>query len=134
MYLADDDVACLACLRLKSRLSACYGVSGGLYLFFLDQLATAGPEIGDPYAAPPQPRSYLAAIEKQPRKLRIAFTTKRFDGEACDPECKAATQAAATLCEKLGHHVEEGMPQVSGDDIGDARLIAASSLTMIIDS
>jgi len=95
--------------------------------------ATAGPEIGDPYAAPPQPSSYLAAIKRQPRKLRIAFTTKRFDSEACDPECEAATQAAATLCEKLGHHVEEGMPQLSGDEIGDAGLIAASSLTMIID-
>jgi Asp-tRNA(Asn)/Glu-tRNA(Gln) amidotransferase A subunit family amidase len=42
--------------------------------------ATAGAEIGDPYAA-----------------------SKRLDSEACDPECKAAIQVAATLCEKLGH-------------------------------
>jgi amidase len=96
--------------------------------------ATAGPEIGDPYAAPPLPGSYLAAIKKKPRKLRIAFTTKRFDGEAFDPECKAATEAAARLCAKLGHRVEEAMPQVSPGDIRPNFLpIWASGLTMVVD-
>jgi amidase len=64
--------------------------------------ATAGVEIGDPYAAPPVPGSYLAATKKKPKKLRIAFATKRFSGEPLDPECKAATEAAAKLCAKLG--------------------------------
>lgn len=95
--------------------------------------ATAGSEIGEPYAAPPQPSSYLAAIKRKPGKLRIAFTTKRLDGEACDPECKAAAEGAATLCEKLGHHVEDGAPQVSIDDIGDPGPIFASNLTMTVD-
>jgi len=80
--------------------------------------ATAGPEIGDPYAAPPAPGSYLAATKRKPKKLRIAFATKRLGGEAFDPECKAATEAAAKLCAKLGHHIEESLPQVSPDDIG----------------
>jgi amidase len=96
--------------------------------------ATAGPEIGDPYAAPSPPGSYLAATKKKRRKLRIAFATKRFDGAAFDPECQAATEAAARLCAKLGHDVEEGMPQVS---IGDFRAnflsIWASGLTMLAD-
>jgi amidase len=97
--------------------------------------ATAGPEIGDPYAAPPAPRSYLAASKRKPKKLRIAFATKRFDAEAFDPECKAATEAAAKLCEKLGHRVEEGMPQVSPGDLrANLRPIWASGLTMLIDS
>jgi len=96
--------------------------------------ATAGPEIGDPYAAPPAPGSYLAAIRKKPKRLRIAFSTTRLSGGAIDPECKAATEAAAKLCEKLGHHVEEGMPQVSTDDIGaNFAPIWASGLTMTID-
>jgi amidase len=95
--------------------------------------ATAGPEIGDPYAAPPPPSSYLAAIKRNLKKLRIAFTTKRLNGEAFDPECKAATTAAANLCEKLGHHVEEGMPQVSGDIGANFSPIWSSGLTMIID-
>ena len=96
--------------------------------------ATAGPEIGDPYAAPPAPDSYLAATKRKPKKLRVAFATKRFDGGAFDPECKAATEAAAKLCEKLGHRVEEGMPPVSPDDLSaNFPLIFASGLTLVIE-
>ena len=95
---------------------------------------TAGPETGDPYAAPPAPGSYLAATKRKPRKLRIAVATKRFEGEAFDPECKAATEAAATLSEKLGHHVEEGMPPVSSNDLStNFPPIFASGLTLVID-
>jgi len=96
--------------------------------------ATAGPEVGDPYAAPPAPGSYLAATKQKPKRLRIAFTTKRLDGEAVDLECKAATEAAAKLCEKLGHYVEEGTPRVLSDDIGaNFSPIWASGLTMVVD-
>jgi len=95
--------------------------------------ATAGPEIGDPYAAPPSPGSYLAAVKKKPKKLRIAFATKRLDGAAFDAECKAATEAAATLCERLGHHVEEGLPPVPGDIGANFSAIWASGLTMLVD-
>jgi amidase len=94
--------------------------------------ATAGPEIGDPYAAPPPPGSYLAATKKKPNKLRIAFATKRLDGGAFDPECRAATEAAAKVCAKLGHEVEEGMPQVP-DFEGNFLPIWASGLTMVVD-
>jgi amidase len=96
--------------------------------------ATAGPEIGDPYAAPPAPGSYLAATKKKPKKLRIAFATKRFDGAAFDLECKAATEAAAKLCEKLGHRVEEGLPPVPPADIrASFAPIWASGLAMTVD-
>jgi amidase len=97
--------------------------------------ATAGAEIGDPYAAPPASGSYLSATKRKPKKLRIAFATKRFSGEAFDPECKAATEAAAKLCAKLGHRVEEGMPPVSGGDISaNFPPIWASGLAMAVDS
>jgi amidase len=96
--------------------------------------ATAGPEVGDPYAAPPPPGSYLAAIKKKPKMLRIAFATKLFDGGAFDPECKAAVEAAAKLCAKLGHHVEEGMPAISTPFLASHFLpIWASGLAMLID-
>jgi amidase len=96
--------------------------------------ATAGPDIGDPYVAPPPPGPYLAAIKKKPKKLRIAFATKGLDGQPFDPECKAAAEAAAKLCAKLGHHVEEAMPQVSSMIISVNFLpIWASGLTMLID-
>jgi amidase len=83
---------------------------------------------------PPFLRPYLAAIKKKPKKLRIAFANKRLDGQPFDPECKAAAEAAAKLCEKLGHHVEESMPQVSPAIIGAHFLpIWASGLTMLVD-
>jgi amidase len=96
--------------------------------------ATAGPEAGDPYAAPPPPGPYLSAIKKKPKKLRIAFATKRLDGQPFDPECKAATEAAAKLCASLGHHVEESMPSISPLFVSANFLpIWASGLTMLVD-
>ncbi len=96
--------------------------------------ATAGPEVGDPYAAPSPPGPYLAALKKKPKKLRIAFATTGLDGQPFDPECKAAAEAAAKLCEELGHRVEEGMPQASPAIISVNFLpIWASGLTMLID-
>ncbi|NWH08819.1 MAG: amidase [Alphaproteobacteria bacterium] len=73
--------------------------------------ATAGPALGDPYAAPPAPKSYLSAMKKDPGRLRIAVATKRLDGEAFHPDCVAAVQHAAKLCRDLGHKVEEASPQ-----------------------
>jgi amidase len=98
--------------------------------------ATAGPEIGDPYAAPPPPGSYLEATKREPKRLRIAFTTTALDREV-DPECKAASEAAAKLCEKLGHHVEEGRPQLPADDETNFRTnfitIWATGLAMLVE-
>jgi amidase len=96
--------------------------------------ATAGPDTGDLYAAPPPPGSYLAAIKKRPKKLRIAFAATRLDGDALDPECKSAVESAAKLCARLGHDVEESMPQISPVGFAANFLpIWASGLTMLID-
>ena len=74
--------------------------------------ATSGAEIGDPYWAPPQKRPYLAEIGANPGRLRIAFTTKAWNGHAVDSECVAAVAGAAKLCESLGHHLEEASPAI----------------------
>lgn len=96
--------------------------------------ATAGPDTGDPYAAPPPPGSYLAIINKKPKKLRIAFTATRLDGDALDPECKAAAESAAKLCADLGHDVEESRPPISPVSFAANFLpIWASGRTMFID-
>ena len=71
---------------------------------------TAGPEPGDPYAAPPQERSFLEAITRPPRKLRIALMLKDHRGVELHPECLQAVQSAAKLCASLGHMVEEADP------------------------
>ena len=74
--------------------------------------ATAGPEIGDPYWAPPPKRSYQAEVGADPGTLRIAFTTKPWNLHEVDSECVDAVDEAAKLCEDLGHHVEEASPGI----------------------
>jgi amidase len=72
--------------------------------------ATAGPELGDPYYAPPQERPYVEEVGTDPGKLRIAFTARTATGTALHDDCIVAVKDAATLCEELGHHVEETAP------------------------
>ena len=75
--------------------------------------ATQGSIPGDPYWAPPAEKSYLDAMKRKPKKLRIAFSSKRLDGRPQHPDCLAAVKAAAKLCEKLGHDVEEATPDLN---------------------
>jgi len=65
---------------------------------------------GDPYAAAPPAGSYREAAGRDPRPLRIAYATRTFHGAPIDPEIVAATEAAARLCEELGHAVTEAAP------------------------
>jgi amidase len=73
--------------------------------------ATGGPDVGDPYWAPPPARSFLAEVGADPGRLRIAVATRAWNGEPVDPECLAAVESAAKLCESLGHHLEEARPE-----------------------
>ena len=78
--------------------------------------ATAGPVAGDPYWAPPRRGpSFAAAAEVPTHRLRIAVLTASPAGSEVHPDCVAATHAAATLCESLGHHLEEAVLDVDGD-------------------
>ncbi len=72
--------------------------------------ATQGPDLGAPYVAPPLHESFAAALRRDPRRLRVAFSTSSFTGRSIDPECRAAVERAAKLLEDLGHHVEEAAP------------------------
>ena len=73
---------------------------------FLD--LTAGPAVGDPYWAPPPPRSFLSALDER-RPLTIAVAYER-DGETVDPECSAKVAETAGLLRSLGHTVTEAAP------------------------
>jgi amidase len=74
--------------------------------------ATSGPDIGDPYCAPPPKRPYVNEVGADPGRLKIAFTTKAWNGQAVDPQCVDAVAGAASLCQSLGHHVEEASPAI----------------------
>ncbi|MGA8295224.1 MAG: amidase family protein, partial [Rhodoplanes sp.] len=95
---------------------------------------TAGPDIGDPYCAPPQPGRYLDAIAVPPRRLRIAFSVLDPFGQEIDPECRAAVINAAKLCADLGHEVEQGEPPIEvGKLASDFMSICVSGLAALID-
>jgi amidase len=80
----------------------------------LDAIAGAMP--GDPYTAPPPARPYAQAAASTPPRLRIGVLD-RVPGNAgtLDPECARGVRAAATLLERLGHHVEQAHPEALDD-------------------
>lgn len=69
--------------------------------------ATSGPDVGDPYWAPPPERPFLQEVGRNPGKLRIAFTAKAASGAPVHADCVKAVHEAARLCVSLGHEVEE---------------------------
>lgn len=68
---------------------------------------THGADPGAPFVLPEPSETYLKAIEKAPRTLRIGYTLDHWFGGNIHPDCIAAVKHALNLCEKLGHKVEE---------------------------
>ena len=81
--------------------------------------ATAGPAVGDPYFAPPPSRPFLEEVGAAPGRLRIALATEAFGGSPVDRDCIAAAEAAAALCEELGHYVERAAPAYDVDGLDE---------------
>ncbi|MFN0087987.1 MAG: amidase [Blastocatellia bacterium] len=82
--------------------------------------ATAGPDVGDPYWAPPPARPFLQEVGADPGRLRIAFTTKAATGVPVHADCAAAVEDAARLLTELGHEVNEAAPQLNGEMLTQA--------------
>jgi amidase len=96
---------------------------------------TAGADLGDPYAAPHGPKSWLRASRKTPHKLRIAFARTKLDGSALHPDCVAAVEHAAGLCTALGHKVEEASPPVDPNAMmGPFMALWTGGLAMLVDA
>ena len=94
---------------------------------------TAGPDVGDPYWAPPPERPYLDEVSRDPGRLRLAYWSKTFPGDPVHPDCVAAVEKTARLCADLGHEVEEAAPPVDMDRIGEILrvLFAANAMANI---
>jgi Asp-tRNA(Asn)/Glu-tRNA(Gln) amidotransferase A subunit family amidase len=93
------------------------------------------PQPGDPYFLPPPEVAFAEAARREPRRLRIAFTTAALQSSRLDPECDAAVIDAAKLCECLGHAVEEAT--VPGDVAAmrdAASLVIAASVAADLDA
>jgi amidase len=74
--------------------------------------ATAGPERGDPYWAPPQERPFVDDVRTDPGRLRVAVTTTPRGGQTVHADYSAAARDAIALLGDLGHDVEEARPDV----------------------
>jgi amidase len=85
-------------------------------------LATAGSDVGAPYAAP-----VLKPADKGP--LRIAFCATTFDGDPIHAEVALAVRQVAIQLAALGHHVEEVRPPVNTFEVINAvvRLMACGT-------
>jgi len=73
--------------------------------------ATSGPDLGDPYWAPPPQRPFLDELRAKPARMRIAYTYEA-QGAMAQDDCVKAVEDAARLCEELGHDVEPKMLEV----------------------
>jgi Asp-tRNA(Asn)/Glu-tRNA(Gln) amidotransferase A subunit family amidase len=80
--------------------------------------ATAMPDYGDPYWAPPAPESYLRLLDRDPKPLRIALCTRPPIATDVHPDCIAAATETAKLLESLGHIVEEADHGVRWEEDG----------------
>jgi amidase len=77
--------------------------------------AIAGPPRHHPFSLPKPETPFLAAVEREPGRLRIAWTAQTPDGVALHPDCGAAVERAAGLLAGLGHDVEEAAPEIDYD-------------------
>jgi len=96
--------------------------------------ATAGPDVGDPYWAPPPARPFLQEVGADPGRLRIAFSFETPTGTPVHPDCVAAVRDAAKLCADLGHHVEEAAPAINAEQITQAFVaVFTAGVAMTVD-
>ena len=56
--------------------------------------------------------AFVEAIERPPRRLKIALMRKDHRGVKPHAECLGAIDGAAKLCQSLGHVVEEADPPI----------------------
>lgn len=78
--------------------------------FMLD--AVHGPEIGGAVNIAPPERSYASELDRDPKKLRIAFSARSPLGTPVDPEVVTALERTAELLVELGHQVEYREPEL----------------------
>jgi amidase len=76
--------------------------------------ATAGPDVGAPYYAPPPARPFLKEVATDPGRLRIAFTADPLLPGPVHKDCIEGLKATVTLCQDLGHQVIEAAPKLDG--------------------
>lgn len=77
--------------------------------------ATKGPDVGAPYIIP-DAGPFLKEVEKQPGKLRIAFSTKPMMGKNVHADCMKGVEETVSLLQQLGHEVSEDAPAINAEE------------------
>ncbi|MCX2980116.1 amidase [Halieaceae bacterium IMCC14734] len=93
--------------------------------------ATAGSEIGEAYAAPAAPDSFLEAALHSPAPLRIAVSMEKWAIGDYGDEALAGLQQTVTLLEGLGHRVEEARPDYDGEAVAASQFKIISANTAL---
>ncbi|WP_249673879.1 amidase [Pseudomonas abieticivorans] len=95
--------------------------------------ATAGIDLGAPYAAPMHAQPYVTAVQRDPRPLRIGLV-EQLGAWQTAPESLEAVRQAARLCESLGHRVEPvSLPVVLPEFLDQVFTIIGASTRHYID-
>jgi amidase len=96
--------------------------------------ALQGPGAGHKYGLQPNLESYLDALHRRPKPLRIAIATT-WQGVKADGESADAVRSTADLLESLGHEVVEDQPHYDLEAyIRNATVLYSSSITGTIES
>ncbi len=88
--------------------------------------ATHGADVGDPFACPAPAGSFLNAVGRAPKRLRIGMQLEGPAGYPLSPEVVAATADAAKLLSDLGHDVEIAAPTYDNAALARAWFIIAA--------
>ena len=89
--------------------------------------ATHGMEPGARYVAPPPERTFLSALDADPKPLRIALWQTAPNGMTPDNEAQAGLESTRKLLESLGHTVIESGPKLYGEALGKGMMMMVSS-------
>jgi amidase len=95
--------------------------------------AVCAPMAGEPFFAPPASTSYADEVTTAPGTLRIALSTANPSGHTTVAACARAAQAAAKLCESLGHEIVDAAPvfDAAGASLASAAVMSGVSLANI---
>ena len=66
----------------------------------------AGPEAGDPFSVAQAAGGYLAALDRPPRRLKVAVMTHPLNGQRSAPMMVTALDSVVHALEQLGHQCE----------------------------
>jgi amidase len=80
--------------------------------------AMAKPQIGDPFWIPKPAESYLSLINRQPGRLKIAWSVDPVMDWPVDKEVAAAVEKTAKLLASHGHEVWNEAPEFDGEEAG----------------